>query len=197
MQGRGAEVIDLLVQGQADAPTVAGYRLALAMFSADLGRMDEARELLAPELAAGFAQLWRDNNWFTSMHFCAETVVILGLVEAARALYDLLEPYADQLPNSDLLSYDIMHLDLANLAVVFGDYERAEPHFTAALETHERIGAKHSLAKTQADWARMLVARGGDGDRLRARELAERALASAEEHGYGRVARHASAILEA
>jgi hypothetical protein len=195
LQGRGEEMVGLVEQGVADSPLVSGYRFVLAMLYSEIGRLDEARALIATEIEAAFANVAREFNWLDNMHFFSETIARLGLPDSARAIYDLISPYADQLPSTDLISFDILHLDLANLAATFGDFDRAESHFAASHEAHERIGAKHSLAKTQACWAAMLLTRRHSADRSRARDLAERALASAEHHGYGAVARRAAAVL--
>ena len=64
-----------------------------------------------------------------------------------------------------------------------GREEDAVPHFEAALETNERIGAPPWTARTQADLARALIARGGPGDREHARCLLATALATYRELG--------------
>ena len=60
---------------------------------------------------------------------------------------------------------------LGVLATLMGDYSRAELHFTDALTTSERIGAPPHVARTSADYARMLLARGAAGDAERAHAL--------------------------
>ena len=68
-----------------------------------------------------------------------------------------------------------------------GDYSRAELHFTDALATSERIGAPPHVARTSADYARMLLARGDTGDAERARALLTQARSIAERIGQSAV----------
>ena len=64
------------------------------------------------------------------------------------------------------------HLGL--LAWTLGRADDAEAHFEAALAMNERMGAEPWLARTRAEYARMLAAR---GDHARARELSDAARA--------------------
>jgi len=50
---------------------------------------------------------------------------------------------------------------------------------------NERMGARPWLAQTQEDYAGMLLARGDPGDRDRAQELLDQALATYRELGMG------------
>ena len=72
---------------------------------------------------------------------------------------------------------------LGLLATVLARYDDAERHFENALEMNARIRARVWVAHTQHDYARMLVARDGPGDRARATALAAQALATAREVG--------------
>jgi DNA-binding NarL/FixJ family response regulator len=59
-----------------------------------------------------------------------------------------------------------------------GRWDDAERRFTAALALNERMQAPINLALTQQEYARMLLARGGNGDLPHARELLEAARAT-------------------
>jgi hypothetical protein len=72
---------------------------------------------------------------------------------------------------------------LGLLATVLSRYDDAERHFEDALQMNARIRARVWVAHTQHDYARMLVARDGPGDRERAAALAAQALATAREVG--------------
>jgi hypothetical protein len=73
------------------------------------------------------------------------------------------------------------------LASLIGDYSRAEAHFADALATSDRIGAPPHLARTSADFARMLLTRGGAGHEGRAQALLMQARSIAERIGQGGV----------
>jgi hypothetical protein len=109
-----------------------------------------------------------------------------------------LEPYADQLVVISLAGgvTGSVAFYLGLLSTSVGDWQQAEAHFAAAATTHERIGAPTWLARTRLEWARMLLARRGDGDAKRARELLGQAHGTARELGLGNVERRAIALLE-
>ena len=72
---------------------------------------------------------------------------------------------------------------LGLLAWTISQPDDAARHFEDALEMNERMGALPWLAHSRADYARMLEARGGDGDGERARALAGAAIAGFRELG--------------
>ncbi len=73
-------------------------------------------------------------------------------------------------------------------------FEQAESHFQDALACNERIGARPWLARTEEDYARMLLARDGPGDAEQAVELIERALTTYRALGMDSYAAKASAL---
>jgi hypothetical protein len=62
-------------------------------------------------------------------------------------------------------------------------WDDAEIHFEAAISANERRGLRPWLAYARHDYARMLVARDGGGDRERAERLLGQALAGYRELG--------------
>jgi hypothetical protein len=60
-------------------------------------------------------------------------------------------------------------------------WEESENHFAAAIARNAQLGARSLLARTQLEFARMLIQRGDRRDRGRALELLERAAATAAE----------------
>jgi tetratricopeptide (TPR) repeat protein len=79
---------------------------------------------------------------------------------------------------------------LGLLATVMSRHDDATSHFEAALERNARIRSPLWVAYTQHDYARMLLLRGRPGDRERARELLDQALATVEELGFTSLAAH-------
>ena len=61
----------------------------------------------------------------------------------------------------------------------------ARDHFETAIRAHERLAAGSFLARTHYEYARMLLARGDAGDRDRAADLLDQALATASTLGMG------------
>jgi hypothetical protein len=72
---------------------------------------------------------------------------------------------------------------LGALASATGRFDVAEGHFDAALRRHAAWGAEPWTAHTLHTYARMLLARGADGDAARAADQLDRARAIAERVG--------------
>jgi class 3 adenylate cyclase len=83
---------------------------------------------------------------------------------------------------------------LALLATSMGRLEEAESHFEAAMRWNERIGARPWLARTQAEYAAMLLDRGRPGDREKAIALVTTAIATAQGIGQTTVVEHCLAL---
>jgi hypothetical protein len=69
------------------------------------------------------------------------------------------------------------------LATTLTRYDDAAGHFEHALTFNTRIRSPLWVAHTQHDYARTLLLRNDPGDRQKARELLDQALATAEELG--------------
>jgi tetratricopeptide (TPR) repeat protein len=81
---------------------------------------------------------------------------------------------------------------------MIGEWHQASEHFERALEMNARIAARPWIAHTQHDYARMLLARNGAGDRARAAALLTNAVDTyrelAMEPWVGRGERELSAV---
>ena len=69
------------------------------------------------------------------------------------------------------------------LAGTLQRWDDAVVHFEDAIETNARIGARPFLARTQHEYARMLIERGDSGDKEKARTLLAEATATYLELG--------------
>jgi hypothetical protein len=76
-------------------------------------------------------------------------------------------------------------MPLGLLAEAMGRLDAAARHFEDALEMNTRIGGRPFLARTQYEYARMLLARGRAADRRRAAALLDESLACCRELGLG------------
>ena len=174
-QGRLAEVEELVRRSVGQQPI---WRCVLAHMSAELGHAAEARESFEALAREDFAGLPFDEEWLVSLGFLAETASELGDVTRASVLYGLLAPYGDRVAVSYTeISTGAVARYLGLLAGIMERWDDAERHFEDALELHRRIGAQPYIAHTQEDHARMLRARDAPGDRQRAGELLEGAVA--------------------
>jgi class 3 adenylate cyclase/tetratricopeptide (TPR) repeat protein len=173
-------------------PTARAY---LARILCELDRPDEALEHYELLAAENFTALPRDPVWILGVSQCAAVAAWLGDRAGARVLFDLLAPYASQIVFMNGGSLGAVAHYLAVLAATFGDFDEAERHFTDAAAAHERIGAPIWLARTNLEWARMLLARRQPGDAERARELLGQALTTARARRLTNIERRAVHLL--
>ena len=130
------------------------------------------------------------------MIFYATVCVACRDTTIAAALFDRLEPFADQVPTSCVVAYDPVSYYLGDLATVLGRYDQADTYYAQAAQFNHRAGAKFFTANTDLAWGKMLAERDAPGDRERARHLLTAAHAAAVAHGYAGIERAAAEALE-
>jgi DNA-binding SARP family transcriptional activator/tetratricopeptide (TPR) repeat protein len=183
-QGRLDEVVELVRHAAAEYPTYPIWRCVLADMLAELGSIEEARSELEALATNTFSGLPWDEEWEVSLCFLAETAARVGDREHSATLYERLLPYADRVAISyPEISLGAVSRFLGILASTTGHYGEAAQHFEDALAMNERIGARPWLARTQDDYAHMLVRRGEPGDAKKARGLLDDARAAYRELG--------------
>lgn len=173
------------------------FRCVLAHLHARLGRLSEAKRELDDLAEADFSALPFDQEWLFGMSLLAETSALLGDTESAYVLYELLAPWAalnvaDQAEGirGSLSRY------LGMLAATTKRWEQGERRFQDAIAMNTRMGARPWLAHTQYDFAQMLHARDGRGDRERAHALLDAAVATYRELGMESYAVKTAALME-
>ena len=183
-QGRSGEIVDLVVQAMADNPGVSGFKPATAQALCDVGRREEARELLDEAAREGFDSIPRDNVWSTTLALWSQVVYELGAREYARDLYEQLAPCARMNVWNSGVAYNTIAHYLGGLAAVLGERDTAAEHFERSIFASERIPAPLWLARTLHWYGRLLA----DSDPGRARELLARCESLAREHGAAGIA---------
>ena len=167
-----AEAREELERFVAEHPLFMSRCMLVSLYS-EVGEEAKAVVELERLAAEGFEDLELRCEWFFGASLLAEACERLGEPAHAPLFYEVLLPYRDNIvithPEVDLGSA-ARYLGL--LASVMGRTDDAVSHYEAALITNERLGARPWLARTQADLARTLLARGAPGDAERARELA-------------------------
>jgi tetratricopeptide (TPR) repeat protein len=172
-QGRLVEIEGLVRRSVDEFPHFPIWRCAWAQIAAELGHAAEAHSWLGDLAADNLAKVPFMDDWHVSMVLLAETASTLDDIEHAASLYRRLLPYGDRVAISyNAISTGSVARHLGLLAATLERWDDAQGHFEDALATNERIGARPWLAHTYTDYARMLVARGGPGDRDRTLELA-------------------------
>jgi hypothetical protein len=168
LRGRLDEVEQALVDLAAEQPARPVFACARAYLLAKLGREQ-------PPLTALLQALPFDQEWLFGMSLLAEAAVLAGDDEAVAAAYSALQPWeslhaAD--PGEGCRGSVARPLGL--LAVGLGKPNEAATHFQRALKMNERMGFRPWLARTQADFARLLRVT-GENERAAALEAAARA----------------------
>lgn len=179
----------------AQNPLIVFGRCAFQLCLLQLGRRDEARVEFENLVRDECRLVPRDWNWLPAMFVLSEVCVELGEQEQAQTLYRLLAPYASH--NAMLgyvYSYGSIALALGRLAAVRRLFDEAEAHFEAALAANRKIRALVWLAHTQCEFAAMLLARGADADRARARDLLAAARQAAEAMNLARLRKKLEAL---
>jgi class 3 adenylate cyclase/tetratricopeptide (TPR) repeat protein len=107
---------------------------------------------------AGFCTLVEISTGIAAPHLTGEAYAILSDAAARGLLFS--SGWVYLLPRI-----------LGVAAAANARWEEAEAHLRTAIDAATRVGARPELARTQLDYARMLVARGAGDDRERAAEL--------------------------
>ncbi|MDQ3980482.1 MAG: AAA family ATPase [Actinomycetota bacterium] len=160
-----------------------GWRASLARLLARTGRLDEAADELDDLLEEECSNLPLDRDWLS-------TVATLGEVAAAvddprsDLLTKLLAPYARRflVVGPGLVCRGPVARVLALLHASVGNIQEAERQFQAAMGAIDRMGSPALLARTRADFGRVLARHaGGKVQAQRARSLLGEAADQAEE----------------
>ena len=194
-QDRLADVVEFSHRLAADHP---GYRMlpALAAYvDAAVGRVDEARRQMDELAVGGFAFLPRDHGWLFGMTYLAETALLVGDVQRAAEIERLLAPYSGRMAfGSGEVCAGPVERVLGLLASMAGRHEEAVRLLEDAERDAVRKGARLWGIRSSVDRARVLVERGGPGDRAMAQDLLDAALAACRALGLTAIERDARAV---
>jgi tetratricopeptide (TPR) repeat protein len=182
-QGRLSEVAPL-VEMFVKEHSATTWKPGLALMYAELGLTDKARDVFEQFAANEFMDIPQDGVWSASITFLAEVCTLLGDQWRAEVLYRLLSPYAGYtVLASEWACFGAGSRFLGQLSATMARWEQAEAHFEQALAMNARMGAMPWLARTQFQYAQMLLARRAPGDSERTRALLGDAAAIAQELG--------------
>ncbi len=192
MQGRVSDVAALEQTVQAH-PLIPAWKAALAWTLCWLGRGDEAAAMVAEAAADRFEHVPWDTSRKIALGLYADAAAQAGVTDAAESLYELIEPWGDQIVWNGTVTYGHARMYLGLLAAVLGRDEQADEHLARACAIQEQKGMLMWTARAYLGWAEALAVR---GDAERAREQAARALELSREHGYVVFEARAAAIVE-
>jgi tetratricopeptide (TPR) repeat protein len=169
-QGRLQEIEATIRRAVDEYSTRPMFRCVLANLYMELGRKLEAQRMFEDLSIDDFAGLpMNSNDWLFGMTFLPEVAAFLADVRRAAALYALLLPYTRYASSQSVeVSTGSASRYVGILATTMSRFDEAELHFDEALAMNSRMGAKPWVAHTQYDYAGMLLARDGPGDREKA-----------------------------
>jgi tetratricopeptide (TPR) repeat protein len=176
-------------------PRVVGWRAGLVLLLSELGRTQEATEQQQWLLRAGALSRPKRNEWFATMGGLAIASTNIRDQVASKKIYGQLLPYSDNLAVIGYCSFvwgPVQQL-LGILASSLNEWSVAEAHFERSLTLATEIGARPCVARTQYDYARMLVDRGGQT--IRANELLRSCSKIASDLGMTRLSSKAQMLI--
>jgi class 3 adenylate cyclase len=196
-RGTQSELIPMIERLASETPDIPRnfWVSVLAKAHVEGDRPDVAVGFLEEFAAAGF-ELPLDQLWLTGMVDIAEAAIECGDPAYAGPMFDLLEPWAPQIPITGGSALPPVRHYLGGLATVLGRLDEADRFFSDAAALSRRIGAKFFAARTDLLWGRMLLARSAPDDAAKARDLLQRAHRVSAEQSYAVVERRAAALLE-
>jgi tetratricopeptide (TPR) repeat protein len=195
-QGRLAELLPALRALLEQSPLASTYRAALGFACTESGDLDGAREQLDVLIADDCGGIPFNQLWLLIITLLAETAAQMRSEQCAT-LYRLLSPYPHQnvLVANAAVCLGSSSRPLGLLAAALHRWDDAERHFADALAMNSKMGARPWVARTQLNYAQMLLARGEPGDREKARGLLQQALGAARQMGMVKVASDCEALL--
>jgi len=184
-QGRLKEVEPVVRVFLQQHSAAAAWRPGLAVIYSELGRMEDARAEFETLAQHDFDDLPRDAQWMGTMTFLADICTFLGDKARADTLCQMLLPFAGRnvVVGNGAASYGALSRYLGALAATLERWDDAARHFEDAIAMNARMDARVWLARTQEQYAVMLLARHNSGDRDKAAALLEAALATTRELG--------------
>ena len=175
-----------------DNPALSGFKVAHGLALCSAGAHDKAGALLKAAAADQFASVPRDLSWSTTVALWSEVAFRVGATEAIEPLHELLLPHEHRIIVNGSTIWGPVARDLGRLALMMGRYDEAEAHLNHATAEHERLGTP---TPTGCSVSCRCVAPGGDA--ARGRELLQRAVQTAREHGAAQIEREAEEALAA
>jgi class 3 adenylate cyclase/tetratricopeptide (TPR) repeat protein len=192
-QDRGDEIVEIVEENVEANPGIPGWQAGLAHVYCWMGRTEEGGAVVEEAAKDRFDHVPWDQFRLSALTLYADAASQAGVREAAAPLYELLEPWAEQIVWNGGTTYGQVRTYVGLLAATLGRDDLADEHLALACQFLEE---KHMLlweSRTHLGWAEALASR---GETERAQAQAAKALALAGEHGYRAIERRAAAIVE-
>lgn len=195
-RGQLGPLLDVIEDSVRTQPGLPVYRAVFAWALAHEGQVERAAELVTAEWSATGFDLLYNAQWLFAQSVWALNAHIVGDAESAALLLARLEPHTDVLASTraTVSCAVAFYAGLARSTV--GDLDTAVAHLEHAGNLHRRVRSPFLTAQSDQALGTVLAKRGRPGDSVRARSLAEDALAVATAHNYGYVERDARLLLD-
>jgi tetratricopeptide (TPR) repeat protein len=158
--GRLGELIPMLEQAVKDNPGVPGFRAPLALALSENLRLEEAQKILDHAAASSFREVPRDVTWLAVLCIYSHVSARLGYLPAVRTLYELLEPWAEQIAFPAFGVWGPVGIYLGLLALAIDDLDSAERHLSNAARAATRAGAPIWEARAASQLTRLAALTG-------------------------------------
>jgi DNA-binding SARP family transcriptional activator len=153
--GRLGGMIPMLEQAVQANPGVPGFRATLALALSEASRLPEAQAILGQAAQSSFRDLPDDVTWLAVVCIYAHVSSRLGYLPVIRTLYELLEPWCEQIAFPAFGVWGPVGLYLGSLALASGDGDGAERHLAAAARAATRAGAPLWEARAASQLSRL------------------------------------------
>jgi len=195
IRGTHGELEGMLRRNAGRLPAMHDWRAALALVLAETDRVEQARKKLDELADDDFAAIPRGATWLPTLALLAELCALIGDVERARSLYELLVPFEGR----NVVSIGAAYLGplaryLGLLAMTIGADERALGHLETARSAAARMGARPVAVLTALDAAEVLTRRDSAGDAERAAALVRSVAQEAERLGMASAIAHVAEL---
>jgi tetratricopeptide (TPR) repeat protein len=153
LQGRAGQIVALLEQNAKANPLIPAWKAALAWTLCWLDRGDEAAAIVAEAARDRFDHVPREQTRTAALALYADAAAQAGVNDAAEILYELIEPWADQVVWNGIIGCGHARTYLGLLAAALGRDEQADKHFARAIDIQERDGMPVWAARAHLGWA--------------------------------------------
>jgi hypothetical protein len=130
---------------------------ALAWTLCWLGRRSEAAAIVTEAAADRFEHVPWESTRSSALAMYADAAAQAGATGAAAVLYELIEPWADQVVWNGTNAFGHTSTYLGLLAAALGRDAQADEHFARACVIQERDEMHVWAARAQLGWAEALV----------------------------------------
>jgi hypothetical protein len=181
-RGKAGDLIGLVEEHARSNPGIPAWQASLAGAYCWVNRFDEAKAQIELAAVDRFQHIPWDQIRMSALAMWTLAVSWAQVPAAAEIIYELMEPWSDQVVWNADTGYGHARLWMGMLAATMGRDEVADRHFAFANDFHHKTGLLLFAAHGHFEWARALKAR---GHQVLAEQEAARAIELSREHGYG------------